>query len=213
MSWKTRKRGTPRQRGRKFKTKNTLFFPPKHQRLADIVKIDTPKNAEKSAKTLLRKFKDARTRDQKRKIKQATVCAANRALAMTRKRQLSDKERHELIRISGIYENAYSKMMLPPKNKGKQKVYVISWGLNGTEHKVKRKSFDDAFNVAHLHRDHKRVLIDGHLIFKNHKQVASEKVLEKLEKSPDTKPRGKRISEAKAREASRERLYPHEFVK
>jgi len=159
MSWKTRKRGTPRQRGKRFKTK-TLFFSPKHQRLATIVKIDTPSNANKSCEILLKKFKYARTRDVKRAIKQATVCAANRARAMSKKKTITPKERNELMEIARIYETAYKSMILPSKGGARSSWKTVSigpgydyaekiWHKNGKTYGVRIYETDEygKFNV------------------------------------------------------------------
>jgi len=114
MSWKTRKKGTFRQRGKKFKTK-TLFFPAKHLQLADIVQIDSAPTARKASAILLKKFEQAKTRQQKRKIKQAMVCAANRVAAMQKKENLSQREQQELKEVEKIYRSTYKKMTLPPR--------------------------------------------------------------------------------------------------
>jgi len=114
MSWKTRKKGTTKQRGKKFKTRS-LFFPAKHLQLADIVRVDSVPTARKASAILLKKFKNAKTRRQKRKIKQAMVCAANRVAVTQKKKDLSQKERKEMREVEKIYRSTYKKMILPPR--------------------------------------------------------------------------------------------------
>jgi len=103
----------------------TIFFPPKHQKYAEIVRIDNPDAARESAKILLEEFNQAQTRAKKRTIKRATVLAANRAKAMRKKKTLSTKERRELVEVERIYRKAAEQMKLPSKNtqKARKKWY------------------------------------------------------------------------------------------
>jgi hypothetical protein len=73
----------------------TIFFPPKNQRLADIVSIESPAAFRRSIKVLAADGLDARE-------KRALVLAQNRARAMLRRRTLSPKERREFEEIARI---------------------------------------------------------------------------------------------------------------
>jgi len=92
--------------------KGSMFGPAKHPRYAEIVKIDTPKNARESCNILLREFRNAKTRDKKRRIKQMTVLAANRAEAIRAKENLSEKERREMREAEKIYRETAEKMVM-----------------------------------------------------------------------------------------------------
>ena len=93
-----------------------LFKPPRWKYLARIVKMDTVENARKAARKLLQIFREAKTRAKKRRVKQATVLAANRAKVMAGRKDLSPEERHEFSVIAKIYQAAYQRMKLPPKD-------------------------------------------------------------------------------------------------
>lgn len=114
MSWKTRKRGKPGQRGLRFKGK-TLFFDPHYKYLAETVDFRSPTHAELAANQLVSMFNQARTRNKKRKIKWATVSAANRCNASAKSPKLSDARKQELKKMETIYREAYERMVLPPR--------------------------------------------------------------------------------------------------
>ncbi len=88
-----------------------MFKEPKSKTLADIVKIDTVANAERSTKELLKRFESLRHRDAKIHTKRATVLAANRA-ALIAKRTKKPQMRTDKLRIAGLYRKAASKMKL-----------------------------------------------------------------------------------------------------
>lgn len=92
------KRRTPRGRRR------TIFFPPRHKKLADIISIESPAAFRESIRRLTRVGIGATE-------KRALVLAQNRAKAMLKKRNLSAKERRELATIA--------RMPLPPVEKKK----------------------------------------------------------------------------------------------
>lgn len=75
------------------KRKKTIFFPPKHKRLAKKIRIDTPANFRKSISDLK---KDGLTTTEKR----ALVLARNRAKAQLNRKDLSREERKEMRIIS-----------------------------------------------------------------------------------------------------------------
>ncbi len=99
-------------RRRKTKRRGMFYYPPKSPLLAKIVRIDTPANARKSAKTLLKMFKEAKKRSWKAHIKKAVVLAGNRAKAMLNKKNLSPKERRELKEVAKIYQETAKKMVM-----------------------------------------------------------------------------------------------------
>jgi len=93
----------------------SIFFPPKHPTYAEIVCIDNPDAARGSVKILLREFKEAETRNKKRRIKWMCVLAANRAKAARKKKDMSMREKREFAEVEHIYREAVKKMKLPPK--------------------------------------------------------------------------------------------------
>jgi len=95
------------------KKKRSMFYKPaRHKKLSEIVSLESPAKAKKSAHTLLRLFKKAKRRDRKRTIKQAAVLAANRAKAAKKRKNLSRKEKREYEEIADIYESVYKEMEL-----------------------------------------------------------------------------------------------------
>lgn len=147
MSWRTRRRGTPKQKGLRFKGK-TLFAPAKHQNLADIVNLKSVESATAATDTLLKNFENAKTRDKKRQIKQATVSAANRASVIAENTKLSAEKRAEFRRIHELYQNAYKAMVLPPKKISITATELISTGV-GKPILVKELSKQDVENKAY----------------------------------------------------------------
>jgi hypothetical protein len=101
-----------RKIGRSVFKGKTIFFPPKHEKYAEIVSLRTPSEARKSARILLSEFNKATTRSKKRLIKKVTILAANRAYATLQRERLSPKERREFTAIMKIYGNAAGKMIL-----------------------------------------------------------------------------------------------------
>ncbi|PYO52053.1 MAG: hypothetical protein DMD84_10970 [Candidatus Rokuibacteriota bacterium] len=75
--------------------RKTIFFPPRHKKLADIISIESPAAFRESIRKLKRMGIGATE-------KRALVLAQNRAKAMLKKRSLSEKERRELQAISRI---------------------------------------------------------------------------------------------------------------
>ena len=88
-------RSTPRRR-------RTIFFPPRHRKLSDIISIESPAAFRESIRQLKRMGIGARE-------KRALVLAQNRAKAMVEKRSLSPEERRQLQTIA--------RMPLPPVTK------------------------------------------------------------------------------------------------
>jgi len=82
--------------------RKTIFFPPRHKKLADIISIESPAAFRESIRKLKRMGIGATE-------KRALVLAQNRAKAMLKKRSLSAKERREL--------QAIARMRLPEVTK------------------------------------------------------------------------------------------------
>jgi polyhydroxyalkanoate synthesis regulator phasin len=92
-----------KNRGRKSNSKRSLFFPPKNRKIADIIKIDSPKNAESSIKKLRQLIDKGKiTIDQA--IKYVTV-AANRSKASLNRKNLSKQERKEMRQVANLYNS------------------------------------------------------------------------------------------------------------
>ena len=73
--------------------RRTIFFPPRHKKLADIISIESPAAFRESIRRLKRMGIGPTE-------KRALVLAQNRAKAMLKKRNLSAKERRELQAIA-----------------------------------------------------------------------------------------------------------------
>jgi hypothetical protein len=73
--------------------RKTIFFPPKHRKLADIITIESPAAFRESIRKLKKMGISARE-------KRALVLAQNRARAMLKKKSLSPRERKELQEIA-----------------------------------------------------------------------------------------------------------------
>ena len=83
----------------------TLFFPPKHKEAAEQISIESPADALASVKWLSEEWNNAKTRAKKRRLIRYAVLAMNRANAMLKKKNLSQKERREFRQIVRIYKN------------------------------------------------------------------------------------------------------------
>ncbi len=80
-----------------------LFRPAKNKKIAEIIKIDTPKNARGSVKELAKMIDKGKiTIDQA--IKYVTN-AANRAKASLNRKNLSKKERKEMKEVARVYNS------------------------------------------------------------------------------------------------------------
>ncbi|AGB04089.1 hypothetical protein AciM339_0224 [Aciduliprofundum sp. MAR08-339] len=92
--------------------KGLFYKPAKHKKLAEIISLESPSKARRSVSILRRMFRRAKTRKEKRTIKQATVLAANRARAASKRKDLSRRERKQLREEADIYTQAYKEMEL-----------------------------------------------------------------------------------------------------
>lgn len=120
--WRTRKRGTPAQKGTKFHVpergeqsneswgNKTIFFPAESAKYSDIVSLRTPGEAEESADILMNEFRQASTGSKRLRILRVTQLAANRARASLKRSDLSRKEQAEYREIAEIYEDASNQM-------------------------------------------------------------------------------------------------------
>ncbi|RLE45442.1 hypothetical protein DRJ25_05670 [Candidatus Woesearchaeota archaeon] len=86
--------------------KKTMFFPPRHKKIAAIISIEDPKKARKAVKTLLRRAKKTNRRKTKVLIKRCMILAANRAEASAKRRNITKKEKRELRTVANIYRRA-----------------------------------------------------------------------------------------------------------
>ena len=82
--------------------RGTLFFPPTHKWLAEIISLKDPESAKKSVEELKEEFKKS-GRARQRTILRGANLAANRAAAFLKKRNISEKERREFREIEKIY--------------------------------------------------------------------------------------------------------------
>lgn len=93
----------------------SLFKPPRHKWIADIISFESPEKARKAAQRLLSILKHGRQGKLKIGQKRAlAICralqyAANRARASAKRKNLSAKERRELLQIADIYDRAASR--------------------------------------------------------------------------------------------------------
>jgi len=93
-----------------------IFHEPKHKWLADIVSFESPEKAEKSARRLVAALKNGKIQHEGKTLKigqkralqiyKSIIEAANRAKASARRKNLSERERRELLRVAKIYEKA-----------------------------------------------------------------------------------------------------------
>ena len=85
-------------------TNRRLFRKPKHKRLADIISIRSPDSARQS-------IKDAqRTSYSKATLKRSYVLASNRAMAIRHKKDLSIREKKEMLEVARIYKSEADKL-------------------------------------------------------------------------------------------------------
>jgi len=83
----------------------SLFKPARHKSIAEIVSFETPSRAKQSSIKLLRIMRKCNRRKALIILK-ALNLASNRALASAKRRNLSVKERRELVKVGRIYRKA-----------------------------------------------------------------------------------------------------------
>ena len=94
----------------KSKSKKGLFnYPPKSKYLADIITIESPNKARKAANKLLKECRELKRPSAIEHRAKAMQQAANRAEAMLKRKNLSEKERRELKEVAKIYDKAADK--------------------------------------------------------------------------------------------------------
>lgn len=93
--------------------KKTLFFEARSKELSRIVSLKDVPSARKSVTKLAGMFRKAKTRGFMRRLKSATVLAANRAFAAAKRKNLSGKERVELRKVAEVFRRASKRMVLP----------------------------------------------------------------------------------------------------
>lgn len=84
----------------------TMFVKAKSKYLADMISLRNPASARGSVRELTLVFNAAETKPKRLRIARAAQLAANRALATTKRKNLSRKERAEFWEIRVIYTNA-----------------------------------------------------------------------------------------------------------
>lgn len=89
--------------------KGGLFKPPKHPDIAAIVSFETPSDASRSANILLAELQYTKDRQRALTIARALQYAGNRAEVSAHRKNLSEKERKELLMVAKIYKNAAQK--------------------------------------------------------------------------------------------------------
>jgi len=89
---------------RKSRRRTMFYHPPRHKRLADVIRISSPTAAKASVKEAKELVKEGYY--SKTTVKRAFVLAANRSKAMLNRKNLSVKERRELRQVARIYRNA-----------------------------------------------------------------------------------------------------------
>ena len=87
----------------KSKNKDTLFGPPESEKYAEIVKMDSVDDANKSVLQLIEEFKSAETTEKRYHIYHVADLAAKRANAELNRENLSDKAKLEFTEIGAIY--------------------------------------------------------------------------------------------------------------
>jgi len=106
MSWKTRKKGTLKQIGKRFKVREGYFRPKYYRKPLSLV---DPEQAMKDAERLKWAFKYGYTRERKKRIKMVLVSAANKAQASGN------------VEVAEIYRKAYSSMNIESVKRGLMK--------------------------------------------------------------------------------------------
>jgi len=96
-------------------TTKTMFGKTKHEYLGDMISLRNPSAAQGSIRELQREFKSAKTKTKKLRIARATMLAANRASASSKRSNLSGKERGEFKEIASIYSTAANRMFASMK--------------------------------------------------------------------------------------------------
>jgi len=124
MSWKTRKRGTRRQRGLRFK-QSPRFLDRREKKYGYILRFTSVTDAEKAAERLLREFQNAKTRKKKTRVKRIVVSASNWAFVLSRQPGLTDSERERLQQIGMAYAKAKDRMTT--ENRGETKTSKIHY--------------------------------------------------------------------------------------
>lgn len=92
--------------------RHTMFGERRWRRLAEVVSLENPAEARRSAVWLKRHFKELRSHEHKVAVKRATVLAMNRSRAAMKRKDLSSREKSEFRKIAKIYEDAYKSMNL-----------------------------------------------------------------------------------------------------
>lgn len=132
--WLTRKKD-----GRHFQSRRGLYSAARYQKYANLVSIQTPSQAKSSVSVLLSEFNGAE-RAKKVRVKRAVVQAANRASVASKNMRLSLKERKEMAQVAEVYNEAKTKMVIPPKVPS-LKAQQSDENMAGPDYRVKAVEF------------------------------------------------------------------------
>jgi len=88
----------------------TMFGPAKHKYLSELISLKNPIAAYASVKELRYEFNKAKSDEKKVRIARATMLAANRAEASAKRKNLSSREKSELLDVSDIYRKVAQDM-------------------------------------------------------------------------------------------------------
>jgi len=88
----------------------TMFGPAKHKYLSEAISLKNPIAAYASVKELRAMFNQALSEAKRLRIARATMLAANRSEASAKRKNISSKEKTELLEISDIYREAAQDM-------------------------------------------------------------------------------------------------------
>ncbi len=97
------------------KRKSTIFAPSKYKKASREISIESPENAIASVGWLEAEWKHAKTRAHKVRLKKFAVLAANRARALTKKRNISSSEKAQLNHVYKIYRSFVNEYQLDKK--------------------------------------------------------------------------------------------------
>lgn len=87
-----------------------LFQEPKYRKYSDIVSFSNEEQARNSTNILSNEFEKAKTREKKLRIARVTQYAANRALASSKRTNISQEEIKKLKIINELYDNKAKEM-------------------------------------------------------------------------------------------------------
>ena len=91
------------------KKRKTMFQKAKSAKYSKMIKIDSIPHALESVQNLIMEFTIARTRDKRIRLIRYATLAANRSIALAKKKNISPIEKKELTAIAKIYRDFVKK--------------------------------------------------------------------------------------------------------